>query len=148
MLCLLVALDFSDCSRHALDAAVLVAARAGACHLTLLTVLEARASTEPAHHNEALAEVERAVGRLHELLGAAIEARGEGPLGESVRTHFVAERGAPADRIVEVAKRERVDAVVMGTHGRTGFDRLLVGSVAETVVRLAPCSVLTVKPKG
>lgn len=146
MLRLLVALDFSDCSRHALHAAVTVASRAGACHLTLLTVLDARAS-DPAQQNDALAEVERATHRLHDLLGAVVAEHNEGPLPAQVRTHFIAERGTPAECIVEVARRERADAVVMGTHGRTGLDRLLVGSVAETVVRLAPCSVLTVKPK-
>ena len=41
-----------------------------------------------------------------------------------------------------------VDAVVMGTHGRKGFDRLLVGSVAEKVLRDAPCTVIIVKPKA
>ena len=40
-----------------------------------------------------------------------------------------------------------VDAIVMGTHGRKGLDRMLVGSVAERVVRDAPCTVIIVKPK-
>ncbi len=146
MLRLLVALDFSDCSRPALSAAVAVATRAGPCHLTLLTVLEPRVASEHAQQVDAFAEVERAIGRLHDLLNAAVEARGEGPLDKAIHTHFIAERGAPAERIVAVAQREHADAVVVGTHGRTGFDRLLLGSVAETVVRLAHCSVLTVKP--
>lgn len=104
-------------------------------------------SLEPALQNNALAEVERTTHRLHDWLLEVVAERGEGPLPADVRTHFIAERGSPAESIVEVAKRERADAVVMGTHGRTGLDRLLVGSVAETVVRLAPCSVLTVKPQ-
>jgi len=53
--------------------------------------------------------------------------------------------GRPFERIVEMAVKEEVELIVMGTHGRTGFARLALGSVAERVVRLAPCSVLTVK---
>ena len=53
--------------------------------------------------------------------------------------------GHPFERIVETAVKEQVELIVMGTHGRTGFARLALGSVAERVVRLAPCSVLTVK---
>lgn len=149
MLRILVALDFSDSSRFALDASIDVAQRAGAVTLTLLTVLEPR-SVGPgeSEQNESLAETERAVATLHEMLGAAVVDRGNGPLSPNVRTHFVAVRGIPADTIVEVARRERADVVMMGTNGRRGLDRLLVGSVAETVVRLAPCSVFIAKPKA
>jgi len=52
---------------------------------------------------------------------------------------------SPGLAIVEYAKAHRVDAIVMGTHGRGGVTRLLMGSVAELVVRLAPCPVLAVK---
>jgi nucleotide-binding universal stress UspA family protein len=51
----------------------------------------------------------------------------------------------PAETIVGLAKRADVDLIVLGTHGRSGLAHLLVGSVAETVVRTAPCPVLTVK---
>jgi nucleotide-binding universal stress UspA family protein len=50
--------------------------------------------------------------------------------------------GSPAEAIVELAAVEGVDLIVMGTHGRTGLRRLLMGSVAEVVVRTAPCPVL------
>ncbi len=53
--------------------------------------------------------------------------------------------GAPADAIVRLAETENVDLIVMGTHGRTGLSRLVMGSVAEAVVRRAPCPVLTYK---
>ena len=53
--------------------------------------------------------------------------------------------GDPADAIVRIAETEHVDLIVMGTHGRRGISRLLMGSVAESVVRAAPCPVLTVK---
>ena len=58
--------------------------------------------------------------------------------------HRLAERD-PAEEILSAAGVENVDLIVMGTHGRTGLSRLLTGSVAETVLRQAPCPVLTVK---
>lgn len=54
--------------------------------------------------------------------------------------------GNPADEVVRLAEEEQVDLIVMGTHGRTGFKRLLMGSVAEEVVRRAKCPVFTFKP--
>jgi nucleotide-binding universal stress UspA family protein len=51
----------------------------------------------------------------------------------------------PADTITRYAKHEQIDLIVMGTHGRTGVTHMLTGSVAENVVRTAPCPVLTVR---
>jgi nucleotide-binding universal stress UspA family protein len=53
--------------------------------------------------------------------------------------------GSPAGTIVHMAEKEKVDMIVMPTHGRTGLTRMLMGSVAEEVVRKAKCPVLTVK---
>src|SRR5688572_20762627 len=53
--------------------------------------------------------------------------------------------GDPATEIVRLAKEEDVDLIVMGTHGRTGLRRMLMGSVAEAVVRHAECPVFTLK---
>jgi nucleotide-binding universal stress UspA family protein len=52
---------------------------------------------------------------------------------------------APADEIVKYARSEGIDLIVMGTHGRPGVAHLLMGSVAEKVVRTAPCPVLTLR---
>lgn len=54
-------------------------------------------------------------------------------------------QGDPATEIVNLAKAEHADLIVLGTHGRTGVTRLLMGSVAEQVLRRAPCPVLAVK---
>lgn len=56
--------------------------------------------------------------------------------------------GHPADTIVRVAQERSVDLIVMSTRGRTGLQHVFLGSVAEKVVRLAPCPVLTVKHQG
>jgi universal stress protein A len=53
--------------------------------------------------------------------------------------------GDPAGAIVDFAKDEQIDLIVLGTHGRSGLSRLLMGSVAEAVVRRAECPVLTFK---
>ena len=62
-----------------------------------------------------------------------------------LRTECRVAEGPAADAILEAAQETGCDVIVMGTHGRTGLARLLVGSVAEKVVRHAPCPVLTVK---
>jgi universal stress protein A len=61
--------------------------------------------------------------------------------------HLIAE-GNPAAAILRAAKDNDCDLIVMGTHGRTGLSRFLMGSVAEEVICKAPCSVLTAKAKG
>ncbi len=55
--------------------------------------------------------------------------------------------GNPTYEIVQYAKDHEIELLVIGTHGRTGLTRLLLGSLAEKLVRLAPCPVLTVHPK-
>jgi nucleotide-binding universal stress UspA family protein len=54
--------------------------------------------------------------------------------------------GDPVDMILRAAEETHSDVIVMGTHGRTGLGRLLLGSVAESVIRKAPCPVLSAKP--
>jgi nucleotide-binding universal stress UspA family protein len=63
--------------------------------------------------------------------------------GVAVRPEVV--EGVPFDGILRFAKEHEVDLIVMGTHGHTGLAHLLMGSVAEKVVRKAPCPVLTVR---
>jgi len=50
--------------------------------------------------------------------------------------------------IIDYVKTEGIDLIVMGTHGRSGIEHILIGSVAEKVVRKAPCPVLTIRPKN
>lgn len=64
------------------------------------------------------------------------------------RVTLVAEAGEDAATIVDQAVARRSDLVVMGTHGRSGFNRLLLGSVTEKVLRASPCPVLTVPPRA
>ena len=64
-----------------------------------------------------------------------------------VRARALLLEGAAADRIVRAARSYHADLIVIGTHGRTGLARVLLGSVAERVVGTAPCPVLTVRGK-
>jgi len=78
---------------------------------------------------------EEALTKLQDLIPAA--GRGTWDVALAV--------GHPADAVVRVAQERNVDLIVMATHGRTGLQHVLLGSVAEKVVRLAPCPVLTVR---
>jgi nucleotide-binding universal stress UspA family protein len=71
------------------------------------------------------------------------------PGNPGIPVHHVFLEGDPAGEITRYAADAGIDVIVLGTHGRTGVDRLLMGSVAEKVMRDAPCSVLVVKlPRG
>jgi nucleotide-binding universal stress UspA family protein len=67
------------------------------------------------------------------------------PADPKVRTEYSVGEGDPAAVILDTARGGSCDLIVMGTHGRTGLNRLVLGSVAERVVRKAPCPVLTVR---
>src|SRR5215510_10856183 len=86
-----------------------------------------------------LQELEEAM--QHNMEAALARVTAAGLTGERVVLY-----GVPFQEIVETAKARQVDLIVMGTHGRTGFMHALLGSVAEKVVRLAPCSVLVARP--
>ena len=66
-------------------------------------------------------------------------------VGKNVKVRTQVGHGSAADEIVLIAKTEGVDLIVIATHGFTGFERWVFGSVAERVVRLAECPVLTVR---
>jgi nucleotide-binding universal stress UspA family protein len=71
------------------------------------------------------------------------------PVDPTIPVHHVLLEGDPAAEIVRYAHDAGMDLIVMGTHGRTGLERLLMGSVAEKVMRESPCSVMVVKlPRG
>ena len=54
--------------------------------------------------------------------------------------------GSPAEKILELAKQENVDLIIMGAHGRKGLERVFFGSVADKVVTGALCPVMTIHP--
>lgn len=70
------------------------------------------------------------------------------PTDSSIAYEHHLVHGAPAEAISNFADSVGADLIVLGTHGRTGFNRMMMGSVAEAVVRHANCPVLTYKPKS
>jgi nucleotide-binding universal stress UspA family protein len=65
--------------------------------------------------------------------------------GDGISAEFSSHSGSPDRVIEEVATEKGVDLIILGTHGRSGLAHVLLGSVAERVVRTAPCPVVTVK---
>jgi len=142
---ILVPVDFSEPSRVAFEYAADMA-RPLAASVDVIHVWEAPSfvplgsALEAGEWNPSLVELvkKNAEKALDEFVSAAAKR------GLAVRTSH-AEPGSPALAIAEAAKAGRYDLIVMGTHGRTGLSRTLIGSVAERVVRHAPCPVLTVR---
>ncbi|MBI3328735.1 MAG: universal stress protein [Nitrospinae bacterium] len=135
--------DFSAYSMQAIDYAFALAQKFGA-KLSLLHVIEM-----PAYPVDGYVPPIQATTLLEDLdRNARIElanilSKAEGTNVEVAR-HVVL--GKPYREIVHIAAKENVDLIVMATHGRTGLSHLVMGSVAERVVRLAPCPVLTLRP--
>ncbi|SRR5579875_71326 len=77
---------------------------------------------------------------------AALERLAREHLEGRVRYQLIARSGDPARVIIDAAREFGADSIVMATQGRTGISHLLLGSVAERVVREAPCPVLTIRP--
>lgn len=159
---ILVPVDFSPCSRQALEKAADLAERFEAS-IIVLHVIDSEMGAQ------ALA---RRLGiSTGELTATGESGETEGLSDDAIKTVLDPQReqayqalqtflpsdladyplelrvvfGRPFERIVETAVAEEMGVIVMGTHGRTGLAHLALGSIAERVVRLAPCSVLTVK---
>ena len=90
--------------------------------------------------------------RLYEEFSLVLRERGEKQLQEFVKNHahgeiqpeLVVDQGMAPDSILSFAQAQKTDLIVMGTHGRRGFDRLMLGSVTDRVMRRVPCPVLAV----
>lgn len=133
---ILHATDFSDLSRPAFELACALARDFGAevvvCHVApqpIIPVGEGMVVTTPA------GETEQLTARLEQLKSA----------DPRIRMASKLLRGDPATEIARLADEAKADLVVIGTHGRRGLSHLLMGSVAEGVMRKAPCPVLTIK---
>lgn len=137
---LLVPLDGSSLAEAALDKAVEMVKESGA---TMVLLRAAEATTLPgADPTEAQVEVVR---EAEDYLGAvAARVRKQGL--ERVETSVW--YGKPAAAIVEAAQFGRVDMIVMSSHGRSGLGRLILGSVAESVIRGTHTPVLLLRPEG
>jgi universal stress protein A len=137
---LVVTTDFSANSAVAMRPALSIAERFGA-RIVLIHVLEAP-STDPSHPGtDALSE-------LAEMAHEQLEEFGRREIGERVPWSPEIATGQAYLAITDAARRHGADLIVVATHGRTGVLHLLLGSVAERVVRTATCPVLTVRVPG
>jgi universal stress protein A len=141
--CILVPTDFSEPSEAALEYARGLAGTFGAS-LLVLHVFDAPVMAGAMSPEGFIAESPEVLARLFEDARSRLQRR----VTAADRHHYGAKTeivtGASADCIVNYARDRGIDLIVMGTHGRSGLAHLLVGSVAEKVVRAAPCPVMTV----
>ena len=91
-------------------------------------------------------EVALPFGKLETEARAKLEKLARREIGAKADYEVEVMIGDPKIEILQLAKRLRADLIVMATHGRKGFRHIVLGSVAEAVVREAPCPVLTVRP--
>jgi universal stress protein A len=142
---ILLPTDFSNYSAAATKYACELATKFDA-ELHLLHTLETHLASTPAfgmglalpkYINESRAAAEKALAGVLD------------PKWSEGRTVIQAVvEGSPKVEIIQYARKHNIDLIVLATHGRTGLSHVLMGSVAETVVRTAPCPVLTVRPEG
>jgi nucleotide-binding universal stress UspA family protein len=135
---ILVAADFSGCSEDAFQVARALARDYGA-RLTMLHVATPPPFVTPGELQKLLAGPDGYRGALEDRLRQVY------PAAPPTAAQYLLRDGDPATEIVEAARAGGCDLIVMGTHGRTGLRRVLMGGVAEAVVRRAPCPVLTVR---
>jgi nucleotide-binding universal stress UspA family protein len=144
---ILCAVDFSDCSMHALNYAMSIAQEADA-HLTVMHVIE----LPPLVPREVHENVFATPRSLREYVALAEEDRRtrlNEAIPDSVRTYCAVDTvfatGKPYREILRVAEEQNADLLVIGIHGRGAIDRFLFGSTAQHLVRQAPCPVLTLR---
>lgn len=130
---ILVPIDFSQPNQLANDYASQLA-MANQAQLIYLHVLENGRQIEKTSAAE-LAPDRQHLGQHLKMLQ---------PGYANVKATHVIEQGTPAETIIDFAGKNQIDLIVMGTHGRTGLSRVLMGGVAERVVQQAPCPVMTI----
>ena len=138
---ILCPVDYSDCSAKALRYAAGLALKDSG-KLYLMHVIDKRVYDYGGPVYEAqLSPDAEVIEHLKEKLGESVpkEIRGD------IDVETIVTVGVPAQEIVNAADDKEVDVIVMGTHGRTGIAHVVMGSVAENVVRKALCPVLTVR---
>jgi universal stress protein A len=129
-----------DFDQNSLAAVPVAAELAQKCNATLylLHVIELHLAPEPALSS----------GEAEDAAQTKLERISRQKLKAGTRYEILVMPGDPAVEVLQMAAKLGIDLIVMATHGRTGLRRLVLGSVAERVVREAPCPVLTVKAKA
>lgn len=135
---ILVPVDFSQPSRKALRCACTLAANQKATLMVLHVVEAFHADMYMDTFNLQRERRRKARDQLRAMVADVVD--------RTVRLYAKVREGNPVDVITRFARACSATLIVLSTHGRTGLSRVLIGSVAERVVRHAPCSVLVVRP--
>ena len=144
---IMVTTDFSDAGDHAIAHAFRMAADHGA-EVVLCHVIETVVAPNPLYAHYYPADMlspevrQRAETDAHQALLERVPK--DDPLAGVPHTTYVA-HGTPAEEIIRVAEQQKVDLIVIATHGHTGIKHLFMGSVAERVIRHIHCPVLVVR---
>lgn len=137
--------DFSECSRAALRDAARLASLAGG-KLRVMHVYQNPAYVMPV--GAYLEPSASALAQLRDDLVRELDKMTEPLAAEGIDVETRLVEGVPYQAVIDEAKEWGADLIVMGTHGRSGFERAFLGSVAERVVRLAHCPVLVSRHVG
>lgn len=149
---IVVGLDYSDHSDAALARGFELVSRELAAELHVVSVHSPPESAQTNVPKSALLDVEIAAAQLRRYVASRWKAFSEAWQGRWVqpprRVVSHVRFGQPANAIVQLASDLNADLVVVGTHGRRGLTRFLLGSVSEQVLRMAACPVLVMRPKA
>ena len=140
---IVVPMDFSPAAQQALEAAKSLAKTAGPAHLVLVHAYYVPVELEQylvSHDDPFFERVSKGVTKDLEAILMGLSDAG-------FSAEYVARPGVPETVILDAVKEKKADLIAMGTHGRRGLRHLLLGSVAEHVVRAAECPVLTVRER-
>ena len=144
---MVVATDFSDAAQRALAVARDLAGAMGSAHIVLVHGYYVPAELEQLLVSESGGGSGGVLDRLSKEAARELEQILVSLQDAGISAEYVAQHGPPERVICRVAEERDADLIVMGTYGRRGLSHLLIGSVAEHVVRVAPCPVLTTRPE-
>ena len=142
---ILCASDFSKTSSEALVSAINVA-KTNRASLTILHAHVPIVPLVPEQYIES-GNWDRVDTETRRWAEGQVAKLGEKARKAGVRASAIMVTGDPARQIVRMARSKRADLIVVGTHGRRGFSKFFLGSVAERVIATAPCPVMTVRGK-
>ncbi len=137
---IMVPTDLTSHSTYVMRYAAKLAEQFGA-EIHLVHVVE----PVPVVYYEAAMFTEESAAKLVETARKLMHKMPESPWSTGTKVVHEVMEGAPITQIVNYAKEHGIDLIVAGTHGRTGVGHLLLGSLAEKIVRMAPCPVLTIR---
>ncbi len=135
--------DFTEASIKVLPYARYLAEKLGAKIIVLFVVEELAKYANFYVPHSALDNLE---AELMESAKKKMELFMEDYFSDLPQTESLVLRGDIAEEIIKTAEEKEIDLIVMGTHGRKGLEKILLGSVAERVVKNSPCPVMTVNP--